>query len=140
MDETTVIAICRNAIVTLIMVMGPSLVLMMVVGTTISVFQAVTSINEQTLSMVPKLIAVFASSLLLMPYMLSEMQEYFEREIVDRIAAVGAAPVEYAPPPPIGSRTGGAGGAGTPGSAMPGFGAPGTAPQPFGAAPGSPGR
>ncbi|HRJ61245.1 MAG TPA: flagellar biosynthetic protein FliQ, partial [Azospirillaceae bacterium] len=84
MDETTVIEICRNAIVTSIFVMGPVLVLMMVVGTIISVFQAVTSINEQTLSMVPKVLLVFASSILLMPYMLAEMQTYFEREIVDR--------------------------------------------------------
>lgn len=99
MDETTVIEICRNAIVTSIFVMGPSLVLMMVVGTVISIFQAVTSINEQTLSMVPKLLFVFASSILLMPYMLAEMQEYFEREIVDRITAIGAEPVQFAPPP-----------------------------------------
>lgn len=99
MDETTVIEICRNALVTSIFVMGPSLVLMMVVGTVISIFQAVTSINEQTLSMVPKLLFVFASSILLMPYMLAEMQEYFEREIVDRIAAIGTEPVQFAPPP-----------------------------------------
>lgn len=100
MDETTVIEICRNAIVTSIFVMGPSLVIMMVVGTIISIFQAVTSINEQTLSMVPKVLMVFASSILLMPYMLAQMQSYFEREIVDRIAAIGAEPVEFAPPPP----------------------------------------
>lgn len=98
MDENTVIEICRNAIVTLVMVMGPSLIIMMVVGTTISIFQTVTSINEQTLAMVPKVLVIFGSSLLLMPYMLGEMQEYFEREVIDRIAAIGAAPVEYDPP------------------------------------------
>ena len=102
MDETTVIEICRNAIVTLIMVAGPSMVILMVLGTVISVFQAVTSISEQTLAMVPKVLVVFASSILLMPYMLGEMQEYFEREIVDRIAAIGSEPVQYnSPPPPV---------------------------------------
>lgn len=99
MDETTVIEICRSAIVTSIMVMGPSLVIMMTVGTIISIFQAVTSISEQTLSMVPKVLMVFASSILLMPYMLSQMEEYFQREIIDRIAAIGAEPVQFSPPP-----------------------------------------
>lgn len=105
MDETTVIEICRNAIVTLIMVMGPSLVIMMVVGTTISIFQTVTSISEQTLALVPKVLIVFASSILLMPYMLGEMRGYFEREIIDRIAAIGSSPVEYPDPPARGKTT-----------------------------------
>lgn len=99
MDETTVIEICRNAIITSIFVMGPSLVIMMVVGTIISIFQAVTSISEQTLSMVPKVLMVFASSILLMPYMLSQMEEYFQREIIDRIAAIGLEPVLFSPSP-----------------------------------------
>ncbi|MBV5336356.1 flagellar biosynthetic protein FliQ, partial [bacterium] len=73
---------------------------MMVVGTTISIFQTVTSISEQTLAMVPKVLIVFATSILLMPYMLGEMREYFEKEIVDRIASIGAAPVDMTQPPP----------------------------------------
>lgn len=100
MDETTVIEICRNAIVTLIVVGGPSMIILMVVGTVISVFQAITSISEQTLAMVPKVLVVFASTILLMPFMLGEMQEYFEREIIDRIAAIGSEPVQYDRPPP----------------------------------------
>lgn len=102
MDDTTVIEICRTAIITSIMVMGPILVIMMIVGTTISVFQTITSINEQTLAMVRKVLVVFGVSILLMPYMLSEMQEYFEREIIDRIVAIGAEPVRFDPPPPPG--------------------------------------
>lgn len=108
MDETLVIEICRNAIVTLIFVGGPSLVIMMVVGTTISIFQTITSINEQTLAMVPKVLMVFATSILLMPYMLGEMREYFEREVIDRIVAIGVnnqAPDLFTPAP------GGGGGA-----------------------------
>lgn len=101
MDETTVIEICRNAIVTLIMVAGPSMIILMTVGTVISIFQAITSISEQTLAMVPKVLVVFGSTILLMPYMLGEMREYFEREIIDRIAAIGSEPVQYdASPPP----------------------------------------
>ncbi|WP_207459442.1 flagellar biosynthetic protein FliQ [Azospirillum sp. SYSU D00513] len=91
MTETDVIEICRTTIVTLCIVMGPILVIMMLVGTVISVFQAVTQINEQTLSMVPKLLLTFGLSILLMPFMLGEMTEFFQREVADRIVAIGAA-------------------------------------------------
>jgi len=89
MNETDVIEICRTALVTLVIVAGPVLLSMMIVGTVISVFQAVTQINEQTLAMVPKLLLVFGLTILLMPFMLGQMTAFFEREIVDRIVAVG---------------------------------------------------
>lgn len=91
MNETDVIEICRTSVVTLLFVAGPIMVLMMVVGTVISVFQAVTQISEQTLALVPKILVVFGLSILLMPYMLGEMTEYFEREVIDRIVAMGSA-------------------------------------------------
>ena len=69
--------------------MGPILVIMMAVGTVISVFQAVTQINEQTLAMVPKVLVVFGLSILLMPFMLGELREFFQHEIADRIVAIG---------------------------------------------------
>lgn len=89
MNETDVIEICRTALVTLVIVAGPVLLSMMILGTVISVFQAVTQINEQTLAMVPKLLLVFGLTILLMPFMLGQMTAFFEREIVDRIVAVG---------------------------------------------------
>ena len=91
MNETDVIEICRTTIVTLCIVMGPILVTTMLVGTVISVFQAVTQINEQTLAMVPKLLLTFGLSILLMPFMLAEMTDFFQREVADRIVAIGAA-------------------------------------------------
>lgn len=89
MSETDVIEVFRTSLVTLIFVAGPIMVLMMVLGTTISIFQAVTQISEQTLAMVPKLLLVFGLSMLLMPFMLGEMTQYFESEIIDRIVAIG---------------------------------------------------
>lgn len=89
MSETEVIEICRTSIVTLVMVVGPILVIMMAVGTVISVFQAVTQISEQTLAMVPKVLLVFGLSILLMPFMLGELTEFFQHEIADRIVAIG---------------------------------------------------
>ncbi|WP_448190715.1 flagellar biosynthetic protein FliQ [Azospirillum sp. sgz301742] len=89
MTETDVIEICRTSIITLVMVSGPILLVMMVIGTVISVFQAVTQINEQTLSIVPKVLLVFGMLILLMPFMLGEMSRYFQAEIIDRIVAIG---------------------------------------------------
>lgn len=89
MNETEVIEICRTSIITLVMVAGPILVIMMAVGTVISIFQAVTQISEQTLAMVPKVLLVFGLSILLMPFMLGELRTFFEREIADRIVAIG---------------------------------------------------
>ncbi len=89
MNETEVIEICRTSIVTLVILCAPILVVMMVVGTVISVFQAVTQISEQTLAMVPKVMIVFGLSILLMPFMLGELTEFFQREVADRIVAIG---------------------------------------------------
>jgi len=89
MTETDIVELCRSSLVTLVLVMGPILVAVMVVGTLISVFQAVTQINEQALAMVPKLLLVFGLSILLLPYMLGLMQEFFQIEIADRIVAIG---------------------------------------------------
>lgn len=90
MSETDVIEICRTSIVTLVMVAGPILLIEMVLGTVISVFQAVTQISEQTLAIVPKVLLVFGLSILLMPYMLNELVHFFQTEVADRIVAIGA--------------------------------------------------
>jgi flagellar biosynthesis protein FliQ len=89
MSETDVIDLCRSALVTLVMIAAPVMVIMMVIGTIISVFQAVTQISEQTLALVPKILIVFGLLVLLAPYMLGEMNSFFETEIIDRIVAMG---------------------------------------------------
>jgi len=88
-SDSDVIELFRASLVTLVMLAAPVLVAMMILGTIISVFQAVTSINEQTLAMVPKVLLVFGLTILLAPYMLGEMSAYFEHEIIDRIVAMG---------------------------------------------------
>lgn len=89
MSETDVIDICRSAIITLCLVAGPIMAILMVIGTVISVFQAVTQINEQTLAMVPKIMIVFAMSMLLLPFMMEELRDFFQIEVADRIVAIG---------------------------------------------------
>lgn len=89
MNETDVIELFRSSLVTLVMLAAPVMVAMMILGTVISVFQAVTQISEQTLAMVPKTLLVFGLTILLAPYMLNEMQAFFEGEIIDRIVSMG---------------------------------------------------
>jgi len=93
-SESDVIELFRASLVTLVMLSAPVLVAMMILGTIISVFQAVTSINEQTLAMVPKVLLVFGLTILLAPYMLGEMSAYFEHQIIDRIVAMGGGAME----------------------------------------------
>lgn len=76
MTDEIVIEISRNALTTALMLAGPLLVLALVVGLAVSIFQAVTQINEATLSFVPKMIAVFAGMALLGSWMISTMINY----------------------------------------------------------------
>lgn len=55
---------------------GPILIVTLVVGLTISVFQAATQINEMTLSFIPKLLAVGIALVLLGPWLIGEMVDY----------------------------------------------------------------
>ena len=64
---------------------APLLVVGLVVGLSVSIVQALTQIQEQTLSFIPKIIAVVGTLLLLMPWMLSTIVEY-TRDVLLRIA------------------------------------------------------
>ena len=59
MDEAVLIDLLVSAVVTVIKASAPLLLVSLVVGLVISIFQTVTSIQEQTLTFVPKLLAVF---------------------------------------------------------------------------------
>ena len=71
-----VLDLARNALVTALLLAGPLLGIALVVGLVVSVLQAVTSIQEQTLSFVPKLFAVGAVFLFLLSWMLQLMVRY----------------------------------------------------------------
>ncbi len=68
-----VVAIANQALYTIILVSAPVLVISMVVGLIISIFQTVTSIQEQTLTFVPKVLAIFLTIMLTGHWMLTEM-------------------------------------------------------------------
>lgn len=73
MDESLVLDIAREAIIEIIMVSAPMLLIALIIGLLISIFQTVTSIQEQTLSFVPKIVAVFISLLIFGPWMLDRL-------------------------------------------------------------------
>lgn len=66
----------RNAMEITLLVAGPMLMVVLVIGLVVSIFQAATQINEATLSFIPKLIGVFATLMLAGPWMLSTMVDY----------------------------------------------------------------
>jgi flagellar biosynthetic protein FliQ len=76
MPLALVLDLARDALMTSILLAGPLLGVALVVGLVISVLQAVTSIQEQTLSFVPKLFAVGAVFLILLSWMLQVLMQY----------------------------------------------------------------
>lgn len=76
MTDIQVIEIARNAFYFTILIVGPILLVSLIIGLIISIFQAATSISEQTLTFVPKLIAVFIVIILLLPFIISQMKTF----------------------------------------------------------------
>ena len=71
--------IAKDAIYTIIMASAPLLLISLIVGLIISIFQTVTSIQEQTLTFVPKILAVFFGIMLLGSWMLDIISNYMTR-------------------------------------------------------------
>lgn len=76
MTEGVVLDIMRNAFYNIIMCAAPMLLISLVVGLIISIFQTVTSIQEQTLTFVPKLIAIFVALILFGPFIMATLNAY----------------------------------------------------------------
>lgn len=74
-----VITIAKEAIYTIIVTSAPLLLISLIIGLIVSIFQTVTSIQEQTLTFVPKIIAVFLGMMLFGSWMLTEMSDYMVR-------------------------------------------------------------
>ena len=71
-----VLDIASQAIYTIIMVSAPLLLVSLIIGLIISIFQTVTSIQEQTLTFVPKILAVFVGMMIFGSWMLTQLTEY----------------------------------------------------------------
>jgi flagellar biosynthetic protein FliQ len=89
MDAQQVLSEGQSALLTLLLVSAPILVVVLVVGLVVSIFQAATQINEATLSFVPKIVAAVAVMVLAGPWMMSTLVEFLQRVLMSIPAAVG---------------------------------------------------
>lgn len=79
MTPGSVIDIGRQAVETALMVSAPLFGVALVVGLAISIFQAATSINEATLSFVPKMVAAFVVLIVAGPWMITQLTDFTRR-------------------------------------------------------------
>ncbi len=89
MSGDLVIQLGQEALMVVLLVSAPILGLGLIVGLAVSVFQATTSIQEQTLAFIPKIIAVFVAVLIFGPWMLSIMVEYVTNMLVNLPSYIG---------------------------------------------------
>jgi flagellar biosynthetic protein FliQ len=87
MTEAEILDIAREAIFVILKLGAPAMFLALIVGVIISVFQALTQIQEQTLTFMPKIIVIFLAMLVLLPYMFETLNS-FTHDMVDRIIAI----------------------------------------------------
>jgi len=76
MTPDVVLDLAQNSVFTILMVAGPLLMVALGVGLLVSIFQATTQIQEQTLAFIPKIIAVFVSLVIFGPWMLSVLLNF----------------------------------------------------------------
>ena len=87
MTPQMVVAIGREALMLTVMISGPMLLFALVVGLLISIFQAVTQIQEMTLTFVPKILAVALALLIFLPWMIN-MATDFARHMFELIPSL----------------------------------------------------
>lgn len=88
MSEIEVIDIAKDGLWVLLIVGAPVMLVALGVGLMIALFQALTQIQEMTLTFVPKIIAVFLSLMIFLPYMLNNLEAFTER-MFERMTTVG---------------------------------------------------
>ena len=79
MDESVLLEVGRDAVIVTLKLGAPLMVIALLIGLVISLFQALTQIQEVTLTFVPKIIVVFVAMLLLAPFMLHTHTDFTER-------------------------------------------------------------
>ncbi|MDA0230013.1 MAG: flagellar biosynthesis protein FliQ [Proteobacteria bacterium] len=88
MNTTDVIDVGREAIYALLKMGGPVMAIALVVGLLVALFQALTQIQEMTLTFVPKIVVIFLAVLVLLPFMISTLTT-LTQGLFERIATVG---------------------------------------------------
>jgi flagellar biosynthetic protein FliQ len=88
LEAAQVLDMARNGVFTLLLVISPLMVIALVAGLIIALFQALTSIQEMTLTFVPKILLVFIALIMFLPFMADKLTAY-ARESFTLIAGGG---------------------------------------------------
>lgn len=87
MEAAEIISICREAIYVLIIVSAPMMLVALFVGLIIALFQALTQIQEATLTFVPKILAMLLTMMVVLPFMFNTLTEFANR-LQDKIVHI----------------------------------------------------
>jgi flagellar biosynthetic protein FliQ len=82
MTPETVVTVGRQALELMLIVSAPLLLVALLVGLVVSFFQAITQLNEQTLSFLPKLVAVALTLVVIGPWMITTLVDYLQRTLI----------------------------------------------------------
>ena len=87
MNEADVLGVGREALLVVLKTSGPIMLSGLAIGLIIALFQALTTIQEMTLTFVPKIIVIFFAIIVFLPFMMTTVIE-FARNLFDRMVAV----------------------------------------------------
>jgi flagellar biosynthetic protein FliQ len=88
MNEVTVLEVGRDALWVVLKIAGPIMGAGLAIGLLIALFQALTTIQEMTLTFVPKILVIFAAIIVFLPYMMTTIIE-FSQTLFDRMIGLG---------------------------------------------------
>lgn len=89
MSGEFVVSLAEQGIITVLMISGPLLILALAVGLLVSIFQATTQIQEQTLAFVPKIVAVMFGLVFFGPWMLTRIVEFTANILQNLTSVIG---------------------------------------------------
>ena len=88
MNELAVIEVGRDSLWVVLKIAGPIMGAGLLIGLLIALFQALTTIQEMTLTFVPKILVIFTAIIIFLPFMMSSLLE-FSNSLFDRIVGLG---------------------------------------------------
>ena len=88
MNELAVIEVGRDSLWVVLKIAGPIMGAGLLIGLLIALFQALTTIQEMTLTFVPKILVIFTAIIIFLPFMISSLLE-FANSLFDRIIGLG---------------------------------------------------
>ncbi|MAE44577.1 MAG: flagellar biosynthetic protein FliQ [Magnetovibrio sp.] len=88
MNEVTIVEVGREALFVILKTAGPIMLSGLIVGLIIALFQALTTIQEMTLTFVPKILVIFVAIIVFLPFMMTTVIEFAQR-LFDRMVALG---------------------------------------------------